>query len=154
MDIWCDIIMGRTIQSPLLLTMGQKQIRIPAYIQGEAVTQACNSQRSCRVCPPQGVSWKLGGMRSLVASQLLGQVAIKTSAVVGKERRCSSRIFFPHPVLGSFLLSDSIFLIYYCFSPPVYGFHWEFWDFLWTGLARRHFYSLKPVWAEKSEPKV
>lgn len=107
MDIQCDIIMGRTIQSPLLLTMGQKQIRIPAYIQGVGVTQACNSQRSCRGCPPQGVSWKLGGMRSLVASQLLGEVAIKTSATVGEERRSSSKIFFPHPVPGNFLLSDS-----------------------------------------------
>lgn len=132
MEIRCDVIPGKTIQSPLPFSMGWKQVTGPACPQGEEVTQVCDSQGSHRVCPPQTVGWKLGGRQSLVASQLLGQAAFKTNAT-GREG--GREAFFqplqnilspPQVSPGSFLLPGSPSLIEYYFYPPVCGFHWEF----------------------------
>lgn len=64
-------------------------------------SQVWDSQGSRWVCPSQAVSRKLSGMASLVASQLLGQVAFETSATVREGGRRSvdlTRMFFSHRV--------------------------------------------------------
>lgn len=40
MEVGWDITTGRTTQSPLLFSKGQKQVTSPAYSQGEGLTQA------------------------------------------------------------------------------------------------------------------